>query len=90
MACYNETMPTRASSTGKKRDFTQIAKTIIDKATGATGCETIEEVTERNPHAQALAALGASKGGKARAKKLSQKRRKQIARRAARIRWAKK
>jgi len=83
-------MPTRASNAGKKRDFTQIAKSIIDQVTGDAPFYAIEEVGEKNPHAQALAALGASKGGKARAKKLSSKRRKQIARQAARVRWGKK
>ena len=85
-------MPTRASKTGKKRDFTQIAKAVIDQATGdfeATAI--IEELTEKpkNPHAVALSKLGASKGGKARAKNLTAKKRKEIARRAARARWAK-
>ena len=36
-----------------------------------------------------LSSLGASKGGKARAAKLSPERRKEIARNAARARWAK-
>jgi len=82
-------MPRRASK-GKKRDFTQIAKAVINQVTGNATFHTIEEVGEKNPHAQALASLGASKGGKARAKKLSSKRRKQIARQAARVRWGKK
>lgn len=43
----------------------------------------------KNIHAQALSALGASKGGKARAAKLSPRRRRQIARRAANARWHK-
>ncbi len=79
-----------ATGRGKKRDFTQIAKGIIDQVTGDASIHAIEEVAEKNPHAQALAALGASKGGKARAKKLSSKRREQIARQAARVRWGKK
>ncbi len=45
---------------------------------------------DKNPHAQALAALGASKGGKARAAKLSGKERAAIAKKAARARWKKK
>jgi hypothetical protein len=85
-------MPTRASS-GKKRDFTQIAKSVIDKATGDNETtaiiEEIKTVIPKNPHAQALSALGASKGGKARAKKLSTKRKREIARKAARARWKK-
>ncbi len=56
-------MPGRASK-GKKRDFTQIAKAVIDKATGNAPPE---EPDTRNPHAVALSKLGASKGGKARA-----------------------
>jgi hypothetical protein len=43
----------------------------------------------KNIHAQALSALGASKGGKARAAKLSDKRKKEIARKAAAARWRK-
>jgi hypothetical protein len=45
---------------------------------------------EKNPAAVALGKLGASKGGKARAEKLSPERRKEIARKAARARWDKK
>jgi hypothetical protein len=44
---------------------------------------------ERNPAAVALGKLGASKGGKARAKKLSAKQRSDIAKKAAQARWAK-
>lgn len=46
-------------------------------------------VRAKNPHAVALSRLGASKGGKARASKLSPKRRTEIARKAARARWNK-
>jgi hypothetical protein len=42
---------------------------------------------EKNPAAVALGKLGASKGGKARAEKLSPERRKEIARKAAKARW---
>jgi hypothetical protein len=45
---------------------------------------------ERNPAAVALGKLGASKGGKARAKKLTKEQRVEIARKAAKARWAKK
>ena len=41
-----------------------------------------------NKAAQMLSKLGASKGGKARAAKLSAERRKAIAKRAAKARWA--
>jgi hypothetical protein len=45
---------------------------------------------EKNPAAVALGKLGASKGGKARAEKLTPEQRKEIARKAAEARWAKK
>jgi hypothetical protein len=45
---------------------------------------------EKNPAAVALGRLGASKGGKARAEKLSPERRKEIASKAAKARWDKK
>jgi len=42
----------------------------------------------KNPHAVALAMLGAKKGGLARAAKLTKERRVEIARKAAQTRWA--
>lgn len=45
---------------------------------------------EKNKAAQELVKLGGKKGGKARAEKLSPERRKEIAREAAKARWAKK
>ena len=45
---------------------------------------------EKNAAAVALGRLGGLKGGKARARKLSAKRRKEIAIQAVRARWAKK
>jgi hypothetical protein len=47
------------------------------------------EPVMRNPHASALARLGASSGGRARAAALSPRRRREIARAAARARWKK-
>lgn len=56
-------------------DFNRRAKLIVDIAT-----EEIKDEVEdtRNPSAVALGALGASKGGKARAEKLSPEERKRI------------
>jgi hypothetical protein len=45
---------------------------------------------EKNPAAVALGRLGGLKGGKARAASLSEKRRKEIAKKAAEKRWGKK
>jgi hypothetical protein len=42
----------------------------------------------KNPAAVALGKLGASKGGRARAEKLSAEQRREIAKKAAQIRWA--
>jgi hypothetical protein len=44
---------------------------------------------EKNPAAVALGKLGGVKGGKARAAKLSAKKRKEIAKKAAKARWSK-
>jgi len=68
------------------KDTNQLAKYILEVTTGET--EKIEP-PEKNPHAQALSKLGASKGGKARAKSLSAKKRKAIAKKAAEARWGK-
>lgn len=68
------------------RDVNELARYVLDVTTGKA--DKIEPPA-KNPHAQALAKLGASKGGKARAKKLSAKKRKEIAEKAAQSRWAK-
>jgi hypothetical protein len=77
-------MPARPS---KRRDFTQIAKDIVDQATGNAPPP---EPDTRNPAAVALSKLGASKGGKARAKALTAKERSEIAKKAAKKRWSRK
>jgi hypothetical protein len=51
-------------------------------------CYTMSE-KKKNPHAVALSRLGARKGGEARAAALSAERRREIAQKAARARWAK-
>jgi hypothetical protein len=48
------------------------------------------ESPEKNPHAVAMGKLGGKKGGLARAKKLTAKRRKQIAQQGAKARWGEK
>lgn len=48
---------------------------------------TVNQPPEKNPAAVALGRLGGLKGGRARAEKLSDERRKEIARKAARMRW---
>ncbi len=70
------------------RDFNQLAKAVLDAATSEKPEESPDD--GKNPHAQALSKLGASKGGKARAKSLSEAERKSIAKKAAQARWEKK
>ena len=69
------------------KETNQLAKYILDVTTGEA--DKIEP-PKKNPAAVAMAMLGASKGGKARAKSLSSKKRKAIAKKAAKARWGKK
>jgi hypothetical protein len=48
-----------------------------------------KDTPEKNPAAVALGRLGGLKGGKARAEKLSTKKRSEIAQKAAKARWGK-
>jgi hypothetical protein len=84
-------MPER-SSKKRPRDANQLAKFVVDQATGEGEPEEPqpEEMTaeERSKAAAALGRLGGLKGGKARAAKLSPERRSEIAKEAARTRWA--
>jgi hypothetical protein len=63
---------------------------IVDMSTGEIPKEDKPPEREKNPAAVALGKLGASKGGKARAAKLSEANRKEIARKAAETRWHRK
>jgi hypothetical protein len=69
------------------RDPNQLAKMIVDMATGNAPAEPAKPA--KNPAAVALGKLGGPKGGDARAKALSPKRRKEIAKKAAAKRWGK-
>jgi len=80
-------MPARARTTLKRpRDANQLAFRIVQEATGAA--PPVAPVPDtRNPAAVALAALGAAKGGRARAAALSPTKRRTIAKAAAAARW---
>ncbi len=80
-------MPSR-SSKPKDHDFVTVARSIVEKSIWEklTG-DPLDPEPEKNPHAVALGRLGGQKGGRARAKKLSARRRSQIARNAAKKRW---
>jgi hypothetical protein len=75
----------------KKRptDPNQLAKMIVDQATGQVQTEEQPPVPEKNPAAVALGRLGGKKGGPARAQKLTAEERSDIAKKAAKTRWQK-
>jgi hypothetical protein len=72
----------------RPKNTNQLAKKIVDLVTGETQEENTD-TTQKNPHAVALGRLGGLKGGKARAKKLSKKKRSEIAKKGAKARWGK-
>ena len=79
-------MPKR-SRTGKP-DVNQMAANVIDAISGELPRE--EPESGKNPAAVALGRLGGLKGGRARAEKLSPRKRREIARKAAQSRWQRK
>jgi len=88
-------MPSRASKPKKPKkapkDPVLFAKAVMENIIGEKWDRpTLEPERVKNPHAQALSALGASKGGKARAESLTAKQRSNIAKKAAKARWKKK
>ena len=84
-------MPTRASKPKKApKDPVAFAKAVMENIIGEKwNRNDPEHPPAKNPHAQALSALGASKGGKARAESLTPKQRSKIAKKAAKARWKK-
>ncbi len=80
--CYISLMHKRTS----KDDVNQMAKKVVDRIIELTEGP---DKPEKNPAAVALGKLGGLKGGPARARKLSPKRRALIARAAAKARWSK-
>lgn len=74
----------------RPRDISQLAASIVQDATTESTPEVSPPPPEKNPAAVALGRLGGLKGGKARAAKLSAKKRKEIAKKAAKARWEKK
>jgi hypothetical protein len=88
-------MPKRTSKKSKLRDISQLARAIVEEATGeplanpALPKEPHEKAPrKKNPAAVALGKLGGKKGGPARRDKLSKERLKEIAQKAARARWS--
>lgn len=84
-------MPKRSSKAKPDHDENQIAARILREATGGAGGSERPKKADKtkNPAAVELGRLGGLKGGKARAAKLSKKKRSEIARKAAKARWDK-
>ena len=83
-------MTDKALRRKRPADFAQRAKMIVDIATGEVeDREPTPEEQGKDPAAVSLGRRGGLKGGKARAKSLSPKRRAQIAKQAAEARWKK-
>lgn len=68
-----------------KKDINQLAKFLVDQATGEVEAKSAPELTGRAKAGK----LGGLKGGDARAKKLTPDQRSEIARLAATKRWSK-
>ncbi len=76
-----------AKNPKRPRDVNQLAKLIVDMATGeVTETKTLPD-DHRNPAAVALGRLGGLKGGKARAAKLTAKQKSAIGKKGAEKRW---
>jgi len=71
----------------KETDINILAKSIVTQIIEEES--TKEEKPEKNPAAVALGRLGGLKGGRARAQKLTANQRKEIAKKAATVRWGK-
>lgn len=78
-----------AKKAKRPTDLNQRAKNIVDIATGEAE-DTAITPDGKNAAAVALGRLGGLKGGKERAKKLSAKRRSEIAKIAAKAKWGRK
>jgi len=81
--CYIRSMDRKKRSS----DINILASQIVTEATQEQPTDNIQP--QKNPAAVALGRLGGLKGGPARAKKLSSKKRKEIALKAAKTRWGK-
>jgi hypothetical protein len=82
-------MTEQASNRKKRpRDANQLAKSIVDIATGEVEdrVPTLEE-QGKDPAAVSLGRKGGLKGGRARAEKMSALERSAIAKKAAKVRW---
>ena len=77
-----------AKTPKRPRDSNQLAKFIMDLATG--DATEPDPLAGKNPHAVALGKLGGAKGGAQRAKNMTAEQRKEAAKKAIQARWYKK
>ena len=82
-------MPRRSSTKTKDHDFMTVARRVVEQAIGEKldGSPLDNPDEGKNPHAVALGRMGGMKGGKARAESLSPRKRRAIAKKAAKARW---
>jgi len=80
-------MPKHSRTTKQTEDVNEAAFRIVQQATRGRDSDQADKPA-KNPAAVALGRLGGLKGGPARKAALSPKRRREIARKAARARWA--
>ena len=85
-SCYHWSMAKEKRR--RPTDLNLLAAMIVGGATKETR-EKPSPPPKKNPSAVELGRLGGLKGGKARAEKLSAKKRKEIAQKAAKARWTK-
>lgn len=78
-------MPSRARNLKQAEETNSLARRIVAQTTEPTDADQLRQL--RSQAASILSKLGASKGGKARAKKLTATERSDIAKRAAESRW---
>jgi len=72
----------------KSKDPNEFAKSVLDQIIAKHDPAALAEQNPgKNPQAVAMGLKGGAKGGHARAKNLSAKKRKEIAKKAARKRW---
>jgi len=75
----------------RPKDVNQLAKSVVDAATAGQKDDVSKQAPPaKDPAAVSLGRRGGLKGGRARAEKLSQEEKRDIARRAAAVRWANK
>jgi len=79
-------MPNRSRKPKKRLDLAQLAKRIVDEATGQAE-RTPAPSEGKDPLAVELGRRGGLKGGKARAAKMTKKQRSESAKKAAAARW---